>query len=98
MIGNLFLKFKLCPLDGCTFVLANSKAHECCISIGLTTESDLDSHLEERIEEVLRESKCIPIQDNEYVYDLEYNFEEIALQQGEDDSDVEYDFRKMLAN
>lgn len=97
MIGNLFLKFKTCPCENnSTFVLSNSKSHECCITIGLADESQLTCYLEEKMEEIIRETNCIPIKDNEYTYDVDYTFEEIAIESEDDENDVEYDFRKMI--
>lgn len=96
MIGNLFLNFKMCPFIDCTFTMDDSTSHECCVTIGLNSEDELNEKIEDNIEHIIRESKCIPIKDNEFVYDLSYNFEEIKLEDGEDDSNVEYDFRAKM--
>ena len=87
------MKFKTCPFKNCTFDMRDSISHECCVTIGLNNELQLSMDLEDKIEDIIRESKCIPLKDNEFAYDIEYNFEEIKLSENEDDSDVEYDFR-----
>lgn len=94
MIGNLFLKFKTCPFNNNTFKLNDSIEHECCVIIGLNNEQQLEKEMWDKSQDLVVSSKCIDIKENEYVYDLEYDFEEIALLEGEDDTDVEYDFRK----
>lgn len=93
MIGNLFLKFKTCPFNDNTFKLNDSKYHECCVIIGLHGEEQLEKEMWDKSQDLVVTSKCIDIKENEYVYDLEYVFEEIKICEGEDDTDVEYDFR-----
>ena len=94
MIGNLFLKFKTCPFINCTFNLNNSKSHECCVTIGLNNEYQLEEELDERAQDLVIKSKCIDIKENEYVYDIDYTFEEIK--EGSKDNDIKYDFRKAI--
>lgn len=98
MIGNLFLKFKTCPFINCTFNLNNSKSHECCVTIGLEDEYQLEKELDERAQDLVVKSKCIDIKENEYVYDIEYTFEEIEVydEDNDTDTDVEYDFREFI--
>lgn len=95
MIGNLFLNFKTCPFINCTFNLNNSKSHECCVTIALNDETQLEEELDDRIQDLVVKSKCIDIKENEYVYDVEHTFEEIEMYEGDNDNDVEYDFRKL---
>lgn len=97
MIGNIFLKFKTCPFINCTFNLSNSKSHECCITIGLEDEYQLSEELFDRAQDLVIKSKCIDIKENEYVYDIDYTFEEIEIYEGDNDTDVEYDFREFIA-
>lgn len=92
MIGNLFLKFKTCPFIDCTFKLYNSKAHESCLTIKTEKEEDITDYLYDNIEDIIRESKCIDLKDNEYIYDLEYKFERFDDYYGQDNEDVDFDF------
>lgn len=92
MIGNLLFKFKTCPFINNTFNLNNSKSHECCVVIGLNDEYQLNEELFDRAQDLVVKSKCIDIKENEYVYDIDYTFEEIR----ECNKDLEYDFREVM--
>lgn len=87
------MKFKTCPFNNCTFNMRDSIQHECCVTIGLNNDLQLSMDLEDKMEDLIRQSKCIPLKENEFTYDINYTFEEIVLNEGDDDSDVEYDFR-----
>ena len=91
MLGKLFLQFKTCPwVDDSTFILANSIEHECSVKIGAKSESQLKSLLEDKIEDMIRKTNCTDISEDEYAYDIEYDFKKVESIKEED---IEYDFR-----
>lgn len=95
MIGNLFLNFKTCEFINCTFNLKNSKSHECCITVVIDNENELEEKLSDNLEYILRESKAVDIKDNEYCYDVDYNFEKIEGYSGDDNEDIDFNFKNI---